>query len=286
MERLTLARTAGVACCSNAQRREWAGQNADLARVLSGMGQELRFSPYLYAREGSAGGGTAAERAAFLMDCYRDNAVGAIYDISGGDIANEILPLLDYEAIRRNPKPFWGYSDLTTVLNAIYTQSGVPGVLYQVKNLVFADAAAQRRRFAASLLQGTDELFAFSHEFVQGTRLDGTVVGGNCRCLLKLAGTQYFPDVEGKVLLLESLAGGEAAVTAYLSQLSQLGVFGRAAGVVLGTFTEYEAQNGADSLCSLVRRFVRAETPVAKTAQVGHGPDSRAVVIGGELSLR
>ena len=47
-----------------------------------------------------------------------------IYDISGGDIANEILPYLDFEVIKNSGKRFWGYSDLTTVINAIYEKTG------------------------------------------------------------------------------------------------------------------------------------------------------------------
>ena len=56
------------------------------------------------------------------MNFYQDREIQMIFDISGGDIANEILPYLDFEVIAENPKPFWGYSDLTTIMNAIYAK--------------------------------------------------------------------------------------------------------------------------------------------------------------------
>lgn len=80
---------------------------------------------------------TVRERANALLSFYSDKSIKAIFDISGGDIANELLDFLDYDLIKNNPKPFWGYSDLTTILNAIYRKTGVPSYLYQIKNLIW-----------------------------------------------------------------------------------------------------------------------------------------------------
>jgi ABC-type antimicrobial peptide transport system permease subunit len=73
---------------------------------------------YIYVKD-SIYSGTAAERAEALMNFYKDEEIRAIFDISGGDIANEILPYLDFEVIGKMQKQFWGYSDLTTIINAI-----------------------------------------------------------------------------------------------------------------------------------------------------------------------
>ena len=71
------------------------------------------------------------------MNFYRDDSVEEIFDVSGGDLANEILPYLDFQTIAYGKKHFWGYSDLTTVLNAIYARTGKSSVLYQVRNLTY-----------------------------------------------------------------------------------------------------------------------------------------------------
>ena len=77
------------------------------------------------------------------MDFYLDDTIDAICDISGGDIANGILPYLDYSVIAKMDKQFWGYSDLTTILNAIYAKTGQTGVLYQIRNVLYKERKQQ-----------------------------------------------------------------------------------------------------------------------------------------------
>ena len=130
------------------------------------------------------------------------------------------------------------------------------------------------------LEQDGDDLFRFPYRFIQGTEMEGIVIGGNIRCLLKLAGTDYFPNCHDRILLLESLSGGMSRITAYFSQLQQMGVFERCAGILLGTFTQLEKENGIDAAPILLQRFVRSDLPIAKTQQIGHGVDSKAIMIG------
>ena len=219
------------------------------------------------------------------MKFYQDDSIREIFDISGGDIANEILPYLDYEAIAGSGKRFWGYSDLTTVINAIGRKSGNESVLYQVKNLVGVHGETQQNAFEQYLFQGSEELTRFSYQFVQKSSMEGVTAGGNIRCLLKLAGTAYWPDLRGKILILEALGGKREQLITYLSQLKQLGAFEQAAGILLGTFTTMEKEESAEAVCQLVRHFAGSEMPVAKTQEVGHGEDSKAVVMGRYMEL-
>jgi len=272
-------RKIGIVCCSNGHRREWQEQNHQLSDVLVQMGFDTVFSECIYAVNGSFSG-TAKERADALMTFYRDDSVDMICDISGGDIANEILPHLDFEEIERRPKPFFGYSDLTTILNAIYTKTGNHGVLYQLKNLVYTDSAMQQKTFSDTYSFGKDGLYQFPYTFLQGNHMEGIVVGGNVRCFLKLAGTEYFPDMNGKLLLLEALGGEIEQVTTYFSQLKQMGVFERINGVILGTFTRMEENQLSPTVYELLSRVTSPDLPVIKTKYIGHGTDSRAVVIG------
>ena len=79
------------------------------------------------------------------------------------------------------------------------------------------------------MLTGSQELFDFPYEFIRGTHMEGMVVGGNLRCLLKLAGTPYWPDMRDKILLLEAYGGKIPQMVTALSQLSQLGVLRKSA---------------------------------------------------------
>ena len=115
--------------------------------------------------------------------------------------------------------------------------------------------------------------------------MEGIVVGGNIRCLLKLAGTPYWPDMREKILLLEAWGGKMPQMVTYLSQLSQMGVFKKVNGILLGTFTKMETDNCQPDMAQLVLEFAEKKTPVAKTPLIGHGSDSKAIRIGHRLKL-
>lgn len=269
----------GIVCCSNGWEKRKETKIRRLESVLLGMHFVPVFSPYIFER-GSVESGSAVERAQALMDFYRDDSVRGIFDISGGDIANGILPYLDYEAIAACDKMFWGYSDLTTVINAIYTKTGKPSALYQICNFMYDHAEEQQENFKNAVFGNRETLFQFPYTFLQGTTMKGVVVGGNVRCFLKLAGTPYFPELTDKILVLESLGGTVPQMLTYFSQLQQLGAFKQVRGILLGTFTQMEQEKCKPDVWTLLKRFITPELPVAKTAFIGHGTDSRAVMVG------
>lgn len=274
---------AAVVCCSNRRPKSERAKIQRLEQVLRGMGVIPVFGTQIFADEEARP--TGRERAEQLMRFYRDDEVREIFDISGGDIANEILPYLDYEVIAGSGKRFWGYSDLTTVINAIGRKSGNESVLYQVKNLVGEHGETQQKYFSSYLFEESEALTGFSYRFIQKNSMRGVTAGGNIRCLLKLAGTPYWPDLRGKILILEALGGRREQLITYLSQLKQLGAFEQAAGILQGTFTTMEKEEGTSAVCELVLHFAGSGIPVAKTQEIGHGEDARAVVIGRNLEL-
>lgn len=274
----------GIVCCSNGQKTAYCEKIGCLKNTLVSLGVTPIFSDFIYEKE-DVFSGSAKERAKALMDFYRDDAIKAIFDISGGDIANGILPYLDYEIIANSQKLFWGYSDLTTVINAIYTKTDKPSILYQIRNLIYEDKERQIENFSSTVLKGKADLFNFTYQFIQGTSMQGVVIGGNIRCFLKLAGTEYMPDFKDKILLLESYSGTVAKMETCLAQLKQLGVFDKVAGILLGTFTEMEKENCVPDIASLLQKYVKDDLPIAITKEIGHGTDSKAIFIGKELKL-
>ncbi|MCM1159455.1 MAG: LD-carboxypeptidase [Bacteroidales bacterium] len=300
---------AGITVCSDGLPPSGAEVKRQLRDVLEKVGITPVFSDYLYAGKGKRSG-TAKKRADALMEFYANPEIDAVFDISGGDIANEILPYLDYTRIAeaRNragkPKRFWGYSDLTVVLNAIYAKTGNSGVLYQVRHLTEDKNAGLLTNFADAVCPAEDSvhpvkngngLFDFGYSFIQGEELSGVVVGGNIRCLLKLAGTEYFPDLTDKILFLEARSGLEPQIITYFSQLRQLGAFDKVNGLLLGTFTQLEREEvkGLEEehriemsvAGRLVKELVGKKLPVARTAEIGHAADSKGIIIGKPMKL-
>ena len=272
----------GISACSNGHKEEWAGQVDELVCILKDLGVEPVLVEHIMARKDTYSG-TDKERAADLMRLYEDESIDAICDISGGDLANGVLKYLDFDVIGNSNKTFWGYSDLTTVINAIYTMTGKPSVLYQIKNLVYCKTDVQRKRIEAYLNGSETELFDINYDFLQGDSMEGIVVGGNLRCFTKLAGTRFWPDMTGKILLLESLYGDSGHIATMITQLEQMGVFDQVAGVLLGTFTHHEKEGFEYSIYDLLKMHISEDLPVAQTREIGHGNDSKAIIIGKKM---
>ena len=275
----------GIVACSDALPRQEEGRIRELSRILTRLGLVPVFSDHIFEPSGTRFI-EAGLRADALMRFYADPSIKAIFDISGGNLANELLPLLDYPLIKGSQKPFWGYSDLSTIINAIYTMTGNASYLFQVKTLTWEHGGQQALLFQQSLLEGKDALYRVDWDFVQGEHMEGVVIGGNTRCFLKLAGTPYMPDFSDKILFLESLGGGKPELITYLNQLKQMGAFQKISGLLLGTFTKFEEKESPSDLTKLVQTAVGDPAlPIAKTQQIGHGSQSRCFIIGAHYDL-
>ncbi len=269
----------GIVACSDGLDTDSEAVIRQLVSVLEGFGKSVHESPYIYKTLGPFSG-TGPQRAQALMDMFMDQRIGEIYDVSGGDLANEILDELDYNKIQKSKAVFWGYSDLTTVINAIYTMTGRLSVLYQIRNLVGPRGSMQQARYT-----DRTRLFDLDYEMIRGSSMEGIVVGGNIRCFLKLAGTRYFPDLSGKILLLEAMGGQVPQMVTYLHQLKQMGAFEQIKGILLGTFSAMEASKSEPDMTALVQMYVGEHIPVARTRDIGHGKDAKAIVIGKEYKF-
>ena len=273
--------TVGISACSNALNSRMADTIEEVKTFLGKSGRNVIMSSCVYEKNGIFSG-TGKEKAQELMKLFSDSSVEEIYDVSGGDMANEVLDYLDFEKIKKSRAVFFGYSDLTTVINAIYEKTGKSSVLYQIRNIADEEyGTLQKNRYL-----NRKELYNPSFELVQGNGMKGVVVGGNIRCFLKLAGTEYLPDLTDKILLLESMGGKVPQMVTYLSQLRSLGAFKKVKGILLGTFVDMESYGCEPDIVSLVTEFAGGEIPVAVTREIGHYHDSKAIWIGREIEIR
>ena len=273
----------GIVGCSNGQPLSNKPKIDGLLEGIMEVGLIPVCSDYIFERY-SVFSGKPRERADALLHFFTNAEIKAIFDISGGDAANDLLEYIDFEMIKRNPKPFFGYSDLTTILNAIYAKTNVNSYLYQIRNLIDENRENQVSWFKNSLFNGGKELFDIKYTFIQGNKLEGVVVGGNIRCLLKLAGTPYMPDFKDKTLFLEAFGGDAPLISAFFRQLKQMGVFNKINGILLGTFTKMEETHQKPRVDEiLINVLDDLSLPIAITKEVGHGADSKCIIIGKPL---
>ena len=268
--------------CSNGKNIEDKDRLEKLEDILVEMGLVPVFTKYIY-KDKFGHGAKAQVRGDELMSFYKNKEIKAIFDISGGDIANEILDYLDYDVIKRNYKPFFGYSDLTTVLNVLRSQTNEVNYLYQILNIIESEEI--KTSFENTFIKNEQTLFDVKWRFLQGRSVEGEVIGGNIRCFLKLAGTRYFPEVENKVLFIEGLGTSIEGLVTHLAQLKQIGVFDKSSGLLIGTFTEIEKEMSGEELFELVKEHIPEHLPVVKTSEVGHAKDSKVLKIGGMINM-
>ena len=273
-----------IISCSNGLQESARPTLDKLLKIFSSLGLNVVLSSTIYVKDDGLSSGSGKERGEELMNLYKDSSIDAIFDVSGGDLSNEVLEYIDFDVIKNNPNPFIGYSDLSVILNSIYSQSGAPSYLYQVRHIVTNEE--NLNRFTNFIKGLNNDLFNFKYNWIQGKSMEGIVIGGNIRCTLKLAGTKYMPDFKGKILLLESLGGDVAKMRTFLTQLKLMGAFKEINGIILGTFTEMEKNNYNPTIEELVKEIVNDKNmPIVKTKELGHGNDSKCIVIGKEIKL-
>lgn len=249
-----------------------------LCQLLQNMGVIIIKSPFLFDEATT----NASKKATVLQSYFENPTIKAIFDISGGDCANSVLPYLDYEQLAKHPTPFFGYSDLTAVLNSLLGSQSTE--LFQLKTLLWEETGQQRQKFYETFFEGKKTLYDVEWEFVQGKAISGIVIGGNIRCFLKLVGTNYLPDVSNKVLFLESFGGDKYALFSMLHHVFQLPNIEQIKGILLGTFTSYQKAESYP-IEQLVKDVLPFDVPIAKTTQIGHAKNSCALSLGKDIQL-
>lgn len=277
----------GIISCSNGLSIKNKNLIDELKLNLKSLDIEMVEGDTLYAKEYNLFSGTGEEKARALEKLFLDKDIKMIFDISGGDLANEVLDFLDFNLIKENPKPFFGYSDLTVLLNTIYYKCHITTYNYQLRNLIGKFKEEQMQNFKASFIEGKEDIFNLDYEWINGSHLEGIVVGGNIRCLLKLAGTKYMPDFKDKILFLESFSGNSAKMVTYITQYKNLGVFNEVKGIILGEFTEMERENLKPDIVEILKRVIgEINIPILKTRDLGHGADAKCIPIGKYLIFK
>jgi muramoyltetrapeptide carboxypeptidase len=254
--------------------------------ALQTLGFKVREAPNLRARYGRLAG-TDAQRASDVNAMFGDTKVQGLMALTGGSGCNRILPLLDYAAIARNPKVLMGFSDLTALINAVNAQTGLVTFhspvassewnafsLESFKALVMQAQAALLSNPLPSQTRD-DELVNKQHRIttLRGGKARGPLVGGNLTVFSAMAGSAYWPQLDGAILCLEDVNEEIYRVDRMLSTLMLAGVFKRLAGVVLGNFTNCLPGEGFGSLTLdevFDDYFLGLKVPVFKGAQFGH----------------
>lgn len=216
--------------------------------------------------------GTAEARAAELNVLLRDPDVRCVMSTIGGDNSNALLPFLDYDAFRRDPKPVVGYSDVTAILFALFARTGIttfygPALTASFGELPplveetwasFADIVMGRaaRPFEYPRPSAwTDEHLLWEEQrrpkqtrpnawlTLRPGQARGRLIAGNLNTTYGIWGTPYMPEFRpGDILLVEDSMKSAADVERSFTHLALAGVFDRIGGLILGKHELFDDQ--------------------------------------------
>ena len=183
----------------------------------------------------------------------------AVFAIRGGWGCARVLPLLDWELLRRNPKVLVGYSDITALHCGLQTRTGL--VTFHAPTLLSDWPSFSADHFRRVVIEGErvkmanppgDEDRLVQRQNRTRTITPGTargrLLGGNLTVLTALMGSPYLPAFDGAILFLEDVNEDIYRVDRMLTQLALAGVLGKLRGFVFGSCHDCEPGEGYGSL--------------------------------------
>ncbi|MDX1446256.1 LD-carboxypeptidase [Lishizhenia sp.] len=255
-----------------------------LETVLLHQGFKVRLAPNLYQQKGYLAG-SDQERVATFHALMADQEIKGLIAVRGGFGCARMLPKIDLDLIRQNPKIIMGYSDLTSLLNYITQETGLityhGPMAYSTWNkfaLSEFDAAFKQQK-AKRLITLRD---AEQYSNKKG-KASGKLLGGNLSVITSMLGTSYQPNFKGKILFLEETNEEPYIVDRMLTQLRDAQVFNAVNGIILGKFNNCVAEFPEESLPLkevFDYHFKELNIPVFGFANFGHVKDKYILDIG------
>ncbi len=269
---------------------------------LEAMGFHIKLYGDLYRKHGYLAGDDTT-RAEELMAAFVDPEVSAIFPARGGTGVTRLLDLLDYNVIRRHPKIVAGFSDITALHLALQSQTGlvtfhsphpmdgigVPDGLSDLSERTYwralmAEEYGHERGYEIPLTDQERE----SIDTMFPGKATGRIVGGNLALVVALMGTPYEIDTNDNILLLEDINEQPYRIDRCLSQLKLAGKLDTLAGVLLGQFTNCEAQPDDKSLTLdelFQGYFGELDIPVLQNFPTGHCRDNATLPLNVEVEM-
>lgn len=261
--------------------------------------------------------GTIAARADELNALIRDPQVRAIMSVIGGSNSNSLLPYLDYEALRRDPKIIIGYSDVTALLLGIQARTGLvtfygpalvasfgelPPLVDETLAAFLAICGAQTPSLPYLLptpALWSEERLNWENQrrakqcrpnqlvSVGTGRVRGRLIGGNLNTMASIWGSPYMPAIEeGDILLLEDSLKSAETVERSFAHLKLCGIFNRIGALLLGKHEGFNDQgSGKGPLDILLEVIGEPSFPILAEFDCAHTHPMLTLPLGVQAEL-
>jgi len=273
----------------------------DIAREsLEALGLKVKIGQHIMDRHGSLGG-QDKDRAADINRFFADDSVSAVLPTRGGWGTSRLLPLLDYDVIRRNPKILMGYSDITALLNGIHARTGL--ITFHGPN-----AGGRWDEYSVSLVRrvlfdgeavtfdnpkGTNDRNVLTQienriRTITPGKATGRLLGGNLTVLTAILGSPYVPDFTNAILFLEDVGEDWYRVDRMMTSLKLAGILGKVRGVIFGTCSECGPGEGFASFTPeeiFADHLAPLGVPAWQGAMIGHAQPQWTLPVGAMVTI-
>lgn len=254
---------------------------------LESLGLKVILAPHIYDNFLYMAG-SDIKRAEDINNAFRDNSIKAIFCSRGGAGATRMLDYLDFNLIKQNPKPVFGLSDSTALQNALYTKSDIISYTGFLLAYDFKDCTSDEKTITSvkNIFNGVEQIYK-SGITLNGGKTSGVLVGGNLSVFCYLCGTDYFPDLTDKILLVEDIGEKTYKIDLMLNKLKQQKNFDKLKGIIFGKFTNcIEADEGDGNIEKIIKNFAKAlQIPTIYDFEYGHVKSKYVLPIGQEIQF-
>jgi muramoyltetrapeptide carboxypeptidase len=266
--------------------------------AMEAFGLKVKLGENLKKRFGHLAG-TDQERAADINTMFGDPEIKGIICLRGGSGAARILPLIDYNLVKKNPKPLLGYSDITALHCALHSQTGLITFhgpngsgswnsfhVKQFENLFFEKQLVTYKNEGSK----GDELVVKANrtQTLKGGIVEGKILGGNLTVLSALSGTHYYPDFQDSILFIEDIGEDPYKVDRMMSTLQLNGTLSKIKGFIFGQCNDCKPGGGygAFTLDEIMDHYILPlQIPAYTGAMIGHISRQFIVPVGAKVKM-
>ncbi|AQS53594.1 putative murein peptide carboxypeptidase [Jeotgalibaca dankookensis] len=291
---------------SNIARIGGVNENEAARKNLEELGYKVTFSKNIEAQD-AIGSSSIKERLEDLHEAFANKEVKAILTSIGGFNSNELLPYIDYQLIKKNPKIICGYSDITALNNAITSKTGLVTYIgphyssfkmndlqdYQTDSFLKACASGDAVTISSSTHYSDDLWFLPDRprnlrmntwKTYTGGKTKALSCGGNLNTFIRIQGTPFQHDMDQKLWFVESAE--EHSYQDFASDLSSLlQVATNPKGLIVGRFPKETGMTEVLLLHILEKYPILKEIPVLYNVNFGHTQPIFTFPLGQEVQL-
>lgn len=268
------------------------GQIGDKTKIAAGLdylqklGLESVLMPHVLVQYRYMAGADK-ERAADINTSFADSEIKALFCVRAAAGATRILPYIDYNTAKENPKPLIGFCDNAALMSALWQKSGIQSLngFLLTYDFLHGKPDIMVEQDLNAWLNGKKPIFNSGICLQKGTA-QGELLPINLSTLMRLAGTEYFPDLCGKILLIEDVHERIHKIDLMLQQLKQQPNFNKLKGIIFGLFTDSNGDAEDGSIDDCINDFMQDLTiPAIKNFAFGHIPERHILPFGAKVKM-